>query len=122
MNDGLNIDLHTHSNCSDGSLSPAALIERAAAAGVQVLALTDHDTVAGLEEAQRAAPASVASVGPGRGNLGSLARAGDSCVGLVDRSRLARSCARALRAQAELRRARMRKICARLEKLQAAGR
>ena len=55
MSDGLNIDLHTHSNCSDGSLSPAELVARAAAAGVQVLALTDHDTVAGLEEAQRAA-------------------------------------------------------------------
>ena len=55
MNDGLNIDLHTHSNCSDGSLSPVELVARAAAAGVQVLALTDHDTVAGLEGAQRAA-------------------------------------------------------------------
>jgi 3',5'-nucleoside bisphosphate phosphatase len=48
-----NIDLHTHSSCSDGALPPAALVERAAAAGVQVLALTDHDTTAGLEEAAR---------------------------------------------------------------------
>ena len=44
VNEALNIDLHTHSNCSDGALSPAELIARAAAAGVQVLALTDHDT------------------------------------------------------------------------------
>jgi predicted metal-dependent phosphoesterase TrpH len=45
------IDLHTHSNCSDGSLTPAELVERAANAGVSVLALTDHDTVAGVAEA-----------------------------------------------------------------------
>jgi predicted metal-dependent phosphoesterase TrpH len=53
VTDGLNIDLHTHSNCSDGVLQPAALVERAGAAGVQVLALTDHDTTAGLDEAER---------------------------------------------------------------------
>jgi hypothetical protein len=52
---GLHIDLHTHSNCSDGSLTPAELVELAATAGVEVLALTDHDTVAGLDDAQRAA-------------------------------------------------------------------
>lgn len=44
-------DLHTHSTASDGTLSPRALVERAAAAGVKVLALTDHDTTAGLAEA-----------------------------------------------------------------------
>ena len=65
MSYALNIDLHTHSNCSDGSLSPAALIERAAAAGVQVLALTDHDTVAGLDEAQRAAERARLTLVPG---------------------------------------------------------
>lgn len=46
------VDLHTHSYCSDGALSPAALVVRAAAAGVKVLALTDHDSVAGVVEAQ----------------------------------------------------------------------
>jgi len=55
VNGSLNIDLHTHSNCSDGSLTPADLVARAAAAGVEVLALTDHDTVAGLEEAEHSA-------------------------------------------------------------------
>ena len=50
-----NIDLHCHSNVSDGLLSPAALVERAAANGVEVLALTDHDDVAGLDEARKAA-------------------------------------------------------------------
>jgi predicted metal-dependent phosphoesterase TrpH len=51
----LNIDLHTHSTCSDGALAPAALVAQAAAAGIQVLALTDHDSVAGLDEARAAA-------------------------------------------------------------------
>ena len=41
-------DLHTHSNVSDGTLSPVELVRRAAAAGVQVLALTDHDTTEGV--------------------------------------------------------------------------
>jgi predicted metal-dependent phosphoesterase TrpH len=49
------IDLHAHSTASDGSLSPAALVERAAYRRVRVLALTDHDTVNGLDEAQTAA-------------------------------------------------------------------
>jgi len=45
-------DLHTHSTASDGTLSPADLVRRAAKAGVQFLALTDHDTTAGLQEAR----------------------------------------------------------------------
>ncbi len=44
-------DLHSHSLASDGSLSPAALVERAHAAGVEVLALTDHDETDGIAEA-----------------------------------------------------------------------
>ncbi|MGH8206313.1 MAG: PHP domain-containing protein [Steroidobacteraceae bacterium] len=48
------IDLHTHSRCSDGMLTPTALVELAAARAVGVLALTDHDTVVGCEEAQAA--------------------------------------------------------------------
>lgn len=46
-------DLHTHSTASDGLLSPQALIERAEANGVAQLALTDHDTVAGVQELQQ---------------------------------------------------------------------
>ena len=49
------IDLHTHSTASDGSFSPSALIEEAAKRGLSALALTDHDTVSGLDEAARAA-------------------------------------------------------------------
>lgn len=49
------IDLHSHSNASDGVLSPTALIARAKEQGVEVLALTDHDTVDGIAEAKTAA-------------------------------------------------------------------
>lgn len=45
------IDLHTHSSVSDGTETPAELVAAAAAAGVSVLALTDHDTTAGWSEA-----------------------------------------------------------------------
>lgn len=48
-------DLHSHSTASDGTLSPAALVRLAAEAGVRVLALTDHDTTAGIAEARQAA-------------------------------------------------------------------
>src|SRR5262245_29122578 len=45
------VDLHTHSLHSDGVLAPAALVDLAARRKVEVLALTDHDTVAGCAEA-----------------------------------------------------------------------
>jgi predicted metal-dependent phosphoesterase TrpH len=53
----VNFDLHCHSTASDGLLEPAALIERAKANGVTVLALTDHDSLSGLEAARAAADA-----------------------------------------------------------------
>ncbi len=51
----LNHDLHSHSTASDGTLSPAELVRRAHAQGVDVLALTDHDSTAGVAEASEAA-------------------------------------------------------------------
>ena len=51
----LDYDLHCHSNVSDGLLTPVELVARAAERGVKVLALTDHDDVAGLAEAAEAA-------------------------------------------------------------------
>jgi predicted metal-dependent phosphoesterase TrpH len=51
----LHYDLHSHSTISDGLLPPAAVVERAAARGVDVLALTDHDEISGLAEARAAA-------------------------------------------------------------------
>jgi 3',5'-nucleoside bisphosphate phosphatase len=50
------IDLHTHSSASDGTDAPAELVARAAAAGVDVLGLTDHDTTAGWAAAGAALP------------------------------------------------------------------
>ncbi|MEQ1653223.1 MAG: PHP domain-containing protein, partial [Hyphomicrobium sp.] len=50
-----NIDLHNHSNASDGLLSPRALIELAHQRRCDVVALTDHDTTAGIREAETAA-------------------------------------------------------------------
>ena len=47
-------DLHVHSNASDGTEPPAEVMRRAAQAGLDVVALTDHDTVAGHAEARRA--------------------------------------------------------------------
>ena len=48
----MNIDLHCHSTASDGLLRPEKLVARAAANGVEVLALTDHDDLSGLAEAR----------------------------------------------------------------------
>ncbi len=48
-------DLHCHTNASDGQLSPEELVERAIGQGIELLAITDHDTVAGLEAAKAAA-------------------------------------------------------------------
>lgn len=51
----MRIDLHTHSNCSDGTDNPADLIAKAAQAGLDVVALTDHDTTVGWAPAMAAA-------------------------------------------------------------------
>lgn len=51
------IDLHCHSTASDGALSPEELVARASARGVTHLALTDHDTIAGLGPARQASEA-----------------------------------------------------------------
>ena len=53
----LRYDLHCHSTCSDGLLSPAEVVRRAAQRGVDVLALTDHDELSGLAEARATAQA-----------------------------------------------------------------
>jgi predicted metal-dependent phosphoesterase TrpH len=53
------VDFHTHSHFSDGVLAPAALVGRARGRGVTTLALTDHDTIAGLAEARAACAADI---------------------------------------------------------------
>ena len=45
------VDLHVHSNKSDGTLSPSELVDLAVQKGLSAFALTDHDTTAGLDEA-----------------------------------------------------------------------
>ncbi len=48
------IDLHTHSTCSDGSMTPSELVRHAKASGLCAMALSDHDTVSGVDEAMAA--------------------------------------------------------------------
>lgn len=59
------IDLHLHTTASDGRLGPAELVRRAAAAGVRVLAVTDHDTTDGIDEATAEAVRRAVIVVPG---------------------------------------------------------
>jgi predicted metal-dependent phosphoesterase TrpH len=59
------IDLHSHTLHSDGDRSPAQLFDEARRAGVEVLAVTDHDTVFGLEECRIASEASGVRLVPG---------------------------------------------------------
>jgi predicted metal-dependent phosphoesterase TrpH len=59
------IDLHTHSTCSDGTDPPERIPELAAAAGCTAVALTDHDTLVGLDAARRRADAVGVDLVPG---------------------------------------------------------
>lgn len=59
------VDLHTHSTASDGLLSPADLVREAGRLGVRTISLTDHDTIDGLAEAQRAGAGFGVEVIPG---------------------------------------------------------
>ncbi len=61
----MRIDLHTHSSVSDGTDTPTQLVRKAAAEGVDVLGLTDHDTFDGLREAKLAAASAGIVVLPG---------------------------------------------------------
>jgi 3',5'-nucleoside bisphosphate phosphatase len=116
----LNIDLHTHSCCSDGALAPAALVERAAAAGVQVLALTDHDSTAGLEEASRRASETGVRLVPGVEISSSWRAQSIHVLGLwIDPADPALRAA--LAAQSTRREVRMREICAHLTRLGLPG-
>ncbi len=61
----MRIDLHTHSHLSDGTTSPTDVVRAAAAAGLTTVALTDHDTTAGWQEARVAAAESGIELVPG---------------------------------------------------------
>ena len=58
------IDLHTHSTASDGTFTPAEVFMSAVEVGLRAVALTDHDTVAGLEEFLDAGAAHPALIKP----------------------------------------------------------
>jgi 3',5'-nucleoside bisphosphate phosphatase len=120
VSQSLVIDLHTHSNCSDGSLTPTELVQRAANAGVNVLALTDHDTVAGLNEALRGADQCGIRIVPGVEISASWRAQAIHVLGLwIDPA--SPQLQAQLGAQAERRRIRMRKICAVLSKVGLPG-
>jgi hypothetical protein len=59
------LELHCHTTYSDGTLTPTQLVERAVGAGVRALAITDHDTVSGWDEAIAAAAAYPLEIVPG---------------------------------------------------------
>jgi predicted metal-dependent phosphoesterase TrpH len=120
VTDNLAIDLHTHSCRSDGSLTPSELVQRASASGLQVLALTDHDTIAGLDEAQGAADAAGIRLVPGVEISAAWRGQAIHILGLWIDPAASQLRAR-LDAQAERRRVRMRAICARLAKLGLPG-
>ncbi len=120
MSRTLPIDLHTHSNCSDGTLTPTELLQRASAAGVAILALTDHDTVSGLEEAQLEAGRTGVRLVPGVEISASWRAQALHVLGLWVDPASANLRAR-LATQIERRRLRMRRICARLDKLNLPG-
>jgi predicted metal-dependent phosphoesterase TrpH len=65
LEDESRIDLHTHTRCSDGTDGVDELVAGAARAGLDVIALTDHDTTAGWDEAAQAARRHGVSVVPG---------------------------------------------------------
>lgn len=75
-------DLHSHTSFSDGVLSPEALIARAKERGVSVLAITDHDTIAGIRIAQKAALAAMIELIPGIEFSSQWGRGGVHIVGL----------------------------------------
>ena len=65
QSDLMKIDLHTHTYYSDGVLSPTELVQRAVEKGVDILALTDHDTLMGVDEAILAAASHPIRIIPG---------------------------------------------------------
>jgi predicted metal-dependent phosphoesterase TrpH len=120
VTDQIAIDLHTHSNRSDGSLTPTELVQRAAAAALSVLALTDHDTIAGLDEARSAALQFGIRLVAGVEISASWRAQGIHVLGLwIDPG--SRRLQGHLESQAERRRLRMRKICGRLSQLGLPG-
>ena len=109
------VDLHCHSTASDGILSPAELVSRAKTHGVTLLALTDHDTVAGVAEARAAGRQLGVAIIPGIEFSARWGQRGVHIIGLnVDPASTAIQ--RAVDRRDELRAERAVRIAERLEK------
>ena len=89
------VDLHVHSNASDGTLSPEQVVRLAHEAGLSAIALTDHDTTAGVAGAAEAGAELGLEVVPGQANylLFRAAGAADLNDRILTRGVLIRSCA-----------------------------
>ena len=80
------VDLHTHTTASDGTDAPRDLIRRAASLKLAAVAVTDHDTVSGLDEAEAGASTAWRSSGGAssayRGSMGKSTCLGCGCPGI----------------------------------------
>jgi hypothetical protein len=111
------IDLHCHSTASDGALAPAQVVAEAARRGVTVLALTDHDTIGGLEEAEAAARSHGISLIPGVEFTVGCAGSEIHLLGLgIDRSN-----SELLRLCSEIQQSRRERFFTMIERLRMAG-
>lgn len=114
------VDLHLHSTASDGTLDPAALVAHVAARGVKLMALTDHDTVAGVGAAAAAARAAGLAFVPGVELSASWRGRSIHVLGLaIDPASPALS--RALASQQARREVRAERIASRLDAADAPG-
>ena len=112
----LSVDLHMHSTASDGALAPAALVALCKARGLTHMALTDHDTLAGVAEAAAAAEREGLTLIPGT-ELSTRWRGHNiHVVGLLPEGACG-ALVQGLAAQAEAREQRAHKIAERLEKV-----
>ncbi len=116
----MSVDFHLHSTCSDGVLPPAGIVAFAADCGVRTLALTDHDTVDGLDEAAAAARERGLSFVTGLELSATYAGRTVHVLGLgVDPT--ARALVDAIAARTEARRVRAERIRDRLDRAGAPG-
>lgn len=112
----LGVDLHMHSTASDGALAPADVATLCAERGVRLMALTDHDSMAGIAEAQAAAGRLAVHLLPGTELSTLWSGIGIHVVGLLPRG-AGGALAEGLLAQAEARESRAAVIGQRLEKI-----
>lgn len=111
------IDLHTHTNVSDGLDTPAGLVHAAARQGISVLGLTDHDTMAGLDAASKAASETGVTLVPGVELSTTVDRAEVHILGYFVDSRDDGLLARL----DDLAQSRMRRVTQMIERLQGLG-